>query len=373
MSIFTTLRIGDAFGSPLMEVPNYSRYDVTFNCTPGGVGMLETVFPKSVSTTKLLPDGRVGLWRSIDGQPAYHDCNAIFQIRYFDFSRNLTLVQAYHANKLLDRRVIAYSAGSTYTTKTATPADDMIKAFVNENMLAGIVGVDRDGVETQADVSTYLTKEANRSLGASLSKSAARRTLLLVAKEIAEASAQAGTYVTFEIVAPTESTLELRTYAGQRGVDHRASSSKPVILQERTGSFEDVHLIIDYSQERTFIIAAGQGEGTARAVQTSLDTTRMATSPFGRNEDFRDMSNLTSTTSLQQEADSALYSDRPLIYVTGKLVNTPALTRGRQFDLGDMVTALDPQTQQGYDVRLDIIHETRDANRLDTEIGLRSI
>lgn len=371
------MRIGDPFGNHLIEVANYAKLDVTFNCAPGAVGIVEATFPRSLNTSLLLPDGRIGLWRSINGRPPYLDNNAIFQIRYFDFSSTQTMIRAEHATKLLDRRIIAYPAGSTYTSKGPAPADNLIKAFVSENMLAGIVGADRDGAETQADVSAYLSKQADLSLGASVSKAAARRTLLLVCQELAEASATAGTYVTFEILCPTEGTLELRTYAGQRGVDHRASSGQPIILREQAGVLEDAHLIIDYTGERTFLIAGGQGENTQRLISTALDTTRMGVSPFGRNEDFRDMANVADTVALQDEADAGLRADRPLIYATGKLIETPALTRGIQFDLGDMLTMEAPQSGQQYDVRLDIVHETiansGDAQARTVDIGLRSV
>ena len=49
------------------------------------------------------------------------------------------------------------------------------------------------GVETQADISAYVTTQANLSAGASIAKAAARRRLLAVAQELSEASTTAGT------------------------------------------------------------------------------------------------------------------------------------------------------------------------------------
>jgi len=56
----------------------------------------------------------------------------------------------------------------------------------------------------------------------------------------------------------------------------------------------------------------------------------------------------------------------------GNLIETPALTRGIQFDLGDMLTAVDPRSQNQYDVRLDMVHETITPGDRQVEIGLRS-
>lgn len=381
--IFTTVRICDPYGNLLAEVATYgtpadegqatAALDYVLNCAPGGIGVLELTLPLSFDASLLREDNRLGVWRSINGRPPYLDNGAIYHLRYLDFGPTSIFVRSYHATKLLDRRIIAYAAGSTYCTKAATFADDLIKTFVNENMLGGIVGADRDGVETYADVSAYLSKQANLSLGASIAKSAARRQLLDVAIDLANASNTAGTYLTFEIFAPTESTLELRTYATQRGTDRRASTSNPVILSRARGNLTNDHLIIDYTESASFIIAGGQGEETNRIIGTAFDATRAAGSPFGRIERFRDAANVSTQAAVDDEADSQLRAARPLILFTGNLVETPALTRGIDYDLGDMVTAEHPQSGQQYDVRIDVIHESITAEGRRTECGLRSV
>lgn len=370
MAILTTFRLADPFGNHLIEIANYKSYSYVLNCAPGNVGVLELELPRSFNTALLMRDGRIGPWRAINGRPPYLDNGAIYLIETIRYRSTSTFVRASHATGLLDRRIIAYYAGSSYASKTAAAADNQIKAFWKENAGASIVSADRDGVETQADISAYVATQANLGLGASVAKAAARRKLLAVAQELAEASTTAGTYLTFEIIAPTESTLELRTYATQRGVDRRASSSSPVILREQSGVLENAQLEIDWRNEKTFVIAGGQGEGTQRLIATALDTTRMGVSPFGRNETFADMSNVADTTSLQDDADAALRNGRPIVTFTGDLIETPALTRGIQFDLGDMMTAEDPQTHQRYDVRLDVVTESSSS---PSQIALRSV
>jgi hypothetical protein len=381
MAVFTTLRFGDPFGVPLVECATYGTpggagtatvpLDVTLNCSPGAIGVLETTLPNSFNTQFLIEDGRIGVWRSINGAPPYLDNGAIYQIRYLDYGPTSIFVRAYHATNLLDRRIIAYAAGSTYTTKAATAADNQIKAFVNENMLAGIVGADRDGVETYADVSAYLTKQVNLGLGASVAKSAARRNLLDVCTDLAQASTTAGVYLTFEVFAPTESTLELRTYATQRGIDRRVGTSSPVVLSEARGNLIDAHLVIDYTEAANFIVAGGQGEEADRLIGTAFDATRASASPFGRIEKFRDATNVAAQAAVDDEADSGLRASRPLILFTGELVETPALTRGIDFDLGDIVTAEKNSLQ--FDVRLDLIRERIDGSGRRVACGLRSV
>lgn len=383
MSVFTTVRIADSFGVHLAEVATYgtpndegqatAALDYVLNCTPGGIGVLEMTLPLSFDTSLLLEDGRMSVWRSINGSPPYHDNGAIYLIRYIDYGPTSTFVRGYHATSLLDRRIIAYAAGSSYTSKGPDFADDLIKEYTNQNMLGGIVSADRDGVETYADVSAYLSKQADLGLGATLSKSAARRRLLDVAIDLATASNTAGTYLTFEIIAPTESTLELRTYATVRGTDRRAGTGNEVILSRQRGNLTNDHLVIDYTESASFIIAGGQGEETNRIIGTVIDTTRAAASAFGRVERFRDAANVSTQAAVDDEADSQLRMSRPVILVTGELVETPALTRGIDYDLGDMVTAEHPQSGQQYDFRIDVIHERITAEGRTVECGLRSV
>lgn len=370
MSIFTTFRLADNLGNHLIEIANYHSFTYVLNCSPGQVGVLELELPRSFNTNLLMRDGRIAPMRSINGRAPYNDNGAQYTIETLRYRSTYTFLRAYHMTGLLDRRIIAYAAGSSYAQKAAAAADDQLKTFWKENAGASISSADRDGVETQADISTYVSTQANLGAGASVAKAAARRRLLAVAQELCEASTTAGTYMTFEIIAPSESTLELRTYTTQRGVDRRASSGSPVILREQAGVLENAQLEIDWHDEKTFVVAGGQGEGTDRLIATALDTTRMGVSPFGRIETFADMSNVADSASLQDEADTGLRYGRPIIAFTGDLIETPALTRGIHFDLGDMLTAEDPQTHQQHDVRLDRVSVSSDG---PSAIALRSV
>lgn len=362
--------MSDNRGNHLIEIADYHSYNYVLNCAPGNVGVLEMELKRGFNTALLMRDGRIGPWRSINGRPPHNDNGAQFTIETLRYRSTYTQIRAWHMTGQLDRRIVAYPAGSSYSQKAAAPADDQLKAFWSENAGSGIVSADRDGVETQADISAYVATQANLSAGASIAKAAARRKLLAVAQELCEASTTAGIYMTFEIIAPTESTLELRTYTTQRGVDRRAGSGSPVILREQAGVLENAQLEIDWHNEKTFVIAGGQGEGTQRLIATALDTVRMGVSPFGRVEDFADMSNVADSTSLQDDADAGLRNARPLVSFSGDLIETPALTRGIHFDLGDMLTAEDPQTRQQYDVRLDRISESSSG---PAQIALRSV
>lgn len=356
-----TCRITDPTGQNLLAIvdnfvdnPAGGGSALGYTLNVGNVGALRLTLPATFDDSLLLLDGRIGAWRSINGRPPTLDGETVFLIRTWEYTEETTTVTAYSANHLRLRRIIDYFAGTSYSSKTTpTAAGNLIKTFVSENMLAGISAADRQGAETQADISAYLTNQPNLGDGAALAMQCAWRNLDTVIREVCDASTYAGTYMTSDIVAPTESTLQLRTYATARGVDHRAGSAQPVILSPASGSLANCRLIVDRSEEVTFAIAAGRGEGTARLVQTASDPVRMAESPYNRIEQFGDYNNISDAAALQDIADAMVRAGRPRIEFLADVVETDGATRGIHYDYGDMVTASFRNNQ--YDSRLDVI------------------
>lgn len=352
-------RICDPYGALLAIVSNFvdspagGGSALGYCLNVGNVGALRLTLPVTFDSSLLLLDGRIGVWRSINGNPPKLDGETVFFIRQWEYTDQTTTVTAYSANHLLRRRIIDYFSGTSYASKSAVAAGNQIKAFVNENMLSGIVGADRQGVETQADLSAYLSNQANLGDGQSIAMQCAWRNLLDVIKDISDASTYAGTYMACDIVAPTETTLQLRTYATMRGNDHRASSAQPVILSPESGSLANCRLVIDRSDEVTFAIAGGGNVGTSRLIATSIDTTRIAESPFNRMEAFGDYTNITDPAALQDVADAMVRAGRARIEFTADVVETDGATRGIEYDYGDLLTGAFRGLQ--YDVGLDVI------------------
>lgn len=378
MSTRYTCRIADPFGTPLAEVANFADpvggggAALEYALNVGQIGLLQLTVPATFNADLFRLDGRIGVWRAINGRPPKLDGQAIFLIRKWRYTDQDTTIWAVHANELLRRRIVAYAAGSSYSSKiAATAAGNLIKAFARENLGSSISGANRDGADTQTDISAYLTTQIDLGDGASLATQDARRNLFDVVRELQDASTTAGTYLAAEIVAPTESTLELRTYATQRGVDHRAGTVQPVILSPQRGSLANCALTVDRMDEVTVAICGGTGEGVQRLIATSIDTTRMGESPLNRRELFGDYSNISDAAALQDKADALVRAGRPRIEFVGDLQETDGATRGIHYDLGDQVTA--EFRQQQYDVRLDVIGVRVGGGAARTQAQLRSV
>lgn len=361
MSVTYEVHILDPFGSLLAIVSDFADprgsgdggAALSYGLTVGQVGQLDLTLPVGFDDSLLLLDGRIEVWRKVGNLPAKRDGDAQYLIRQWDYGPYQTTIGAVHVNELLKRRIIDYYAGTAYSSKTATTADNLIKAFASQQLGTGIVGADRIGSETQADISTYLAIQANLGLGLSINKAGAWRNLFDLVRDICDSSTEGGTYLTFDVVATSSSTLELQTFTTQRGVDRRASSGQPLIFSRSRGNIENINLRVDRTDEVTFVTGGAQGEEITRITATDEDAVRMADSSLNRREVFIENTNLASATTLGYECAARLREGRPRITLTADVVETATCTRGVHYDYGDYVT-IEHRGQQ-YDTRIDVV------------------
>lgn len=302
------------------------------------VGALTLTLPPAFPLTYLQRDGRVLVYRSVADVPPRLDMDAVWLIvgvqrLLSERGEQRTVVTAVDAVDLLRRRIVAYAAGSAQAAKTAA-ADDLIKAVVRENLGSSATDTSRQLSPSLFSVSADITQ------GISISKAFSRREVLKVCQEVADACAQAGTYLAFDVVW-NGATLEFRTYTQWRGVDHRfPGGANPVLLSPDTGSLTAASYATDYRDEVTYAYAGGQGEGSDRAVGTSTDSTRATLSPFARIEAWVDARNTASSTTLADEADAAVRAGRPRVLFSCTVnADSPGAMFGKEYGFGDVVTA----------------------------------
>lgn len=363
----TTLRVTDNVGNFLFETAAFLEIGpspgLRYVLACGKVGALTVTLPPELNS--LLPkDGRIHVMRSVNGNPAQREGGSCFLIRKWDYAADYTVVTALHANHLFWRRQAMWG---WYTGAAQVPfsttADDAIKTNVwgynfGANAGAGGPGRNAGNSYTQADISAYVTTQALVAAAPVIGKSYYWRSCGDTILELCDASFTAGTYLAAEIVAPTESTLELRTYTGQRGVDRRFSSGNGLLFTSARGNFANGVLTIDATNEVTVAVAGGPSRDIGTTIFASEDLTRMGESVFGRIEGFVDDGSSTNTdnTAIQDDADGAVRDGRPIITAHGDLIETDTCIRGVHYDFGDLVT-VEVQGLQ-YDMRLDMLDVT---------------
>jgi hypothetical protein len=328
------VEVADPFGVKLAQVDTFLALDFVRPVNDVGVLTLDLDPDTDVSQFRL--DGRLSVYRQGSAGGYRLQTETVWLVRQwrrvmYTSGERVLRVTAYSASDLLARRIVAYAAGSDEASKT-DHADDMMKAIVRENLGASATDTDRRW-------SSYLTVQADSASASSMSKAFSRRNVLTVLQEIAETSAEGGEPLYFDIVAPSSSTLEFRTYTGQRGVDRTLSSASPLIMSPELGTIRGGELFEDYASEYTVVYAAGGGEGKAREVSEVEDTARSGASPFGRIEALRDARHGATGASLTAEGNAYLRASRPKRIFTAALVDTPQVRYGLEWHWGDKVTA----------------------------------
>lgn len=371
MTIDTSLRITDASGNFLfetkefLEIGNNPGLHYVLSC--GKVGVLKAALPPEFNPL-LLKDGRIHVMRSVNGAPAQREGESCFLIRKWDYADDYTTVMAVHANHIFWRR---YGLWGFYTGRAEAPggitADDVIKSggasgigmwVDNFGAFAASGNRNAGGIDNQVDISAYVSVQVDVGAAPVVAQQWYWQSIGDAILNICDASFTAGTYLVAEIVAPTESTLELRTYTGQRGVDRRFSTGNGLLFTATRGNFANGVLTVDAINEVTVAVAGGPGRDSGLEIRGSVDTVRIAESPLGRIEAFVDDAGgqHTDINAIQADADAAVRAGRPIIQARGELVDTDTCVRGIHYNFGDLVTVEVRGVQ--YDMRVDLLDVT---------------
>lgn len=330
--------LDDPFGVRLADASNFLALE--YSRVVNSVSTLKLTLPGTYPTQYIInPDGRIEVWRRLDSGREYLDTNTIWLIKKvtqkLDASGLQTIIIEADTPLCLLRepgRFVNYAAGTGAAQYSSPPADNAIKQIAREN-----IGTLASG---SRNISQYISVDPNLSLGAAVSKSFAWRDCLKTMQEFADASTTAGTYIAFDIEADSPQTLVFRTFAQQRGVDHRFPGGlNPVLISPELGNLGETLYSEDYRDEITYVLAGGKGDGSARLTASAQDLVRQGVSPFGLREFFRDATQYDTTTGLSAEADAVLRSGRVRTIFQGRLIDMEGSRYGVDWGWGDYVTA----------------------------------
>jgi hypothetical protein len=351
----------DPLGNLLTIITQYSSLDYIRAENKVGWLTLE-INPTLIPTSFLAVNARLEPWRSVGAYSPYLDGESVFFLRNWtyaidDAGQEVLRLSAFDANYLLDSRIVAYAAGSAQAERT-NEIDDMMKSIVRDNL-----GV--DATDTLRNLSPYLTVQVDVSAAPSTTKAFSRRNVLVVLQELADIAFKLGTYLAFDIVYTGSTTLEFRTFTGQRGVNLGRTSANTLVVSRERRNLESPQLIEDHETEENYIYAGGQGTETDRVIKTAYTTTALG---LNRRELFVDAAMSELETSVQAEADAALFDYRAKKTLIGRIVDTTGCRYGVHYHFGDLVYA--EYKGQGYDAHIDAVHITVQdgAEIIDTQI-----
>lgn len=300
----------------------------------GDRGVINVTLKANFDDSLLNKDWQWHLWRGpAGGTLSLFNAYLIRKVTYQTIGSEQTIiVKGYDGKDILNRRIVAYAAGTDEAAKTDA-SDDMMKEIVEEN-LGATAGGDRD-------MSALFNIQADVSVGPTLTKQFPWRNVLDVLQDLQEASRAAGTEVFFDVVpipSPTTLSWNFRTATGQPGADLTSGANQVVFDQER-GNMIDPSYSEDATDERNYVYGLGQGEGEDREQQEVEDTTSSTASFWARSEGYADARLEEEANGVREEARAVLEKSRAQIYFSATPVDTRGTRFGRDWNWGDKVVA----------------------------------
>ena len=292
-------------------------------------------------------DYRAEVWRSVDGEPSYLETGTFWLLRsaikiWDERYRISWQLQFEDTNGILARRIVAYTRETSFADKTIEElgamntdlyADNMMKAYMSDNYGSTATNTDRD-------LSAYLTIEAKTTQGPLIEKQAAFREVISVLQEITNDSEANGTTLFFELDGDEDGQLTFVTRINYLNIDHSVDGYSAVMFGPSFNNLVDINLIFDYSEEANAAVVGGFGNGAARIVETVTDDSRIRLSPYNRVETFHDCRDFDVVTVLQEEGNTKLNQLTPKVRLSGNALDTPSTRYGRDYQYGDLVTAI---------------------------------
>lgn len=318
-------------GAVIATIPRVLSFSYTE--VLNNLGAFSIALPGDFDTSLLAKDRVIDISRKPpDGQLARVFRGLVTRIVLADDINNNpnNSIHGQHINKVLEWRTVAYAAGTSQAKKNAA-ADDAIKEVVNENHSSG-------APSGRALPAANFTEAADTSDAQTIDKSFARKNVLRVCREFADASREKGTELYFGLVPDGDASLVFTTRTGQWGIDRTVTlGERPLLFSKNRANLIEATLNQNYTNEANGIYAGGQGEGAGREIvfigNTDANTAEL------RKEKFADARSEETVAGVQTKAESVLTESRPILNFTGNLLSVPGSLYQVDWNIGDRVTA----------------------------------
>lgn len=276
------------------------------------------------------------IWRAPDSDsPLKWQCTGFLRKwRVRRLARNTdALLQGPTQVELLDRKIVAYTGGTSQAEK-ASNADDVMKAIVRDN-LAPNAGNDPYGRDRNF---TNFTVAADVAEGPTITVEVEWENVLKALNDISNHSHAQNDPIYFDVVRTAPAAFQFRTYPGQLGLD-RTSGPNAITFGEDFGNMQDPVWEEDWTQERNIIYGGGQGVDADRTIDPEKDVGRIYRTIWNRREAFQDARGESTTLGVARKAFARLVADRPRRRLSGRLLSVPGSLFDKDWGYGDRVRA----------------------------------
>ncbi len=310
------------------------------------VGRLELNLPADYNRSFIVPDGSmIQVWRAPDGGKL--SLWNTYMVDGFEFAtlggKQTIAVSGADMMNLLERRKIPYYTDTAYTDKSG-PADDIIKEWVDEQLVNPVLYSATGTPDTDRDLSAWLSIAADLSDGPTVEKRASwANWLLSTCQRISQMAREAGTEIFFMIepavIGTNTITWRFVTRTGQPGADLTSGANQVVFSQERKNMLNPSYSE-DWADSQNAIYSAGSGKEAARLIATATDSTRALRGIYARREGYIDTRGQgDDLTRVQDAANGELEEQRPVIKFTAQPISIAGSVFGTHWNFGDKVVA----------------------------------
>lgn len=166
-------------------------------------------------------------------------------------------------------------------------------------------------------------------------------------------------------------------FPGGRGTDRRIGTTRPMVFSDTLGNILQPVTITDHLDEKTRIIAAGAGDGLNRDILLVTKPTAIGRSPLNKNEEFVD-ARRAQPFALGPPVigfGDVLMAGQNRLKENGvreafTFLVSGSAEYGRDYDLGDLVTAAFQDKQEDYQIRsIRVLLDTSGAEAVTVEFG----
>ena len=236
------------------------------------------------------------------------------------------------ATGLLARRIVAYSSGTAQALKSGA-IDSIMTTIVQENFGASATNTAR-----RCDPALFsVLPSALDAIPSVTDYDGSQKNTLTLLQDLANMSAGDSTTpvpLYFDIVA-VQNMLSFRVFAFRRGTDRTGHG---VLFSPELKTLSDVTATIRYSDEITDMYVLGQGQSDEQLIGKATDLLRSLATPWSRREAIESGKAQTQG-GLDAEARSYLRRATPRIIVAGSIQDTPRVSYGDTWELGDTALA----------------------------------
>lgn len=285
------------------------------------------------------PGWRVDVWRELPSGALVREAIGLVDELTWEYKDRATLtVGASGLLSLLGKRCVMWNAKTTNRSAfSAVKAETIAKTLVAYNI--GASATTANG-RLLSGVNSLISVQADAAGGNTLDWFCEWANLLETLQELAEVGGG-----DMDLV-PVTGGYEFRWYAGQRGTDRSAT----LLFALERGNIANPRYVLSTVEMKNAVVVGGKGEDAERATAVVLSSEHTSAT---QAEMFENATDVETSDGLSDRGAAALEENKTVSAFSFDILQTEACNFGVEYELGDLVKALNPFTNTAVTVKIE--------------------